>query len=114
MADNIDEKIAIAESEVFGLDLNEAIVDPIEYDDFDETPVPGDTLYVDPDMADPSAGIEVPIDLSDPATLPVTNIDLASVTKTRKVLATGEVVYDLKFNVVDVGANAYEVSISKI
>jgi hypothetical protein len=125
MADDLAPKLVIEDSKAENLDLNDAVVEEVDVDSFDDELVPGDYFnfgtanmpiieqYIDPDLADPAADLTVSIDSNDPQFLPVPSIITSSIVKTRRVLATGEVVYDIKFNVEDVGANSYEVAYVK-
>lgn len=125
MADDLAPKLVIEDSVADTLDLNDAVVEIVDVDAFDDELVPGDSFnfgsnleplieqYIDPDLADPAADLTVSIDSNDPQYLPVPSIITSSIVKTRRVLATGEVVYDIKFNVQDVGANSYEVAYVK-
>lgn len=109
MAENISPKITVEDTKKDSLEVNEAYLDPVDVDDFDDILVEGETGYVDPDMDGSLAGLELPIDTTGAGYNPVPTIDLTSITRTRRVLATGEVVYDIKFDVSDVGATKYEV-----
>jgi hypothetical protein len=125
MADDLAPKLVVEDSKADNLDLNDAVIEAVDVDSFDDELVPGDSFnfgtvnipiveqYIDPDLADPAADLVVSIDSNDPQFLPVPSIITSSITKTRRVLATGEVVYDIKFNVDDVGANSYEVAYVK-
>lgn len=125
MVDDLAPKLVIEDSKADNLDLNEAVVEAVDVDSFDDELVPGDELnfgtinfpliesYVDPDLEDPAAELTYSIDGSNPDFLPVPSIIVSSITKTRRVLATGEVVYDIKFNIEDIGANSYEVAYVK-
>lgn len=125
MANNLDPKLPVEDTSIEELDLPRILVSPEDGESFDDALVPGDVFeesiggvpvirtYDDPDMRDPSAGLVVPIDNNDPQYLPVPSIDPTSITKTRRVQADGSVVYDIKFNVSDVGASSYEVAFAK-
>lgn len=113
MADELVPKVTVEDSKVENLDVNDTLVAAADVDGFDEIFVPGDEGYVDSDMQDPAAGLEVSFDSLDSTLLPVPGIDLTSIVKTRRVLATGEVVYDVRFNVTDIGADRYEVAYTK-
>jgi hypothetical protein len=109
MAEKLPPKITVEDTKAQSLEINEAYVDTVDVDDFDDVLVEGDVGYIDPDLDGSLAGLELPIDTTGTGFYPVPTIDLTSVTKTRRVLATGEVVYDIKFDVSDVGATKYEV-----
>lgn len=109
MAENIPQRITVEDTKQDSLEVNDVYLEPVDVDDFDDVLVEGDPGYVDPDMDGSLSGLELPIDTAGAGYQPVPTIDLASVTKTRRVLATGEVVYDIKFDVSDVGATKYEV-----
>lgn len=109
MAENIPPKIVVEDTKKDSLEVNDVYLETVDVDDFDDILVDGDDLYVDPDMDNSLAGLELPINSTGADYQPVPTIDLSSVTKTRRVLATGEVVYDIKFDVSDVGATKYEV-----
>lgn len=112
MANELNPKIPVEDSKVDGLDLHPTLVDPADIDSFDEVFVPGDVLYEDIDD-DPAAALIQDFDTIDGNLLPTTSIITSSITKTRKVLADGSVVYDLRFNVNDIGADSYEVAYVK-
>lgn len=127
MADKLDPKLPVEDTSVEQLDIPKILLNPEDGESFDDTLVPGDSFeegigggitvvrtYDDPDMRDPSAGLVIPIDSNDPAYLPVPSIDMTSVTKTRRVTAGGEVVYDIRFNISDIGADSYEVAYTKV
>lgn len=127
MADKLDPKLPVEDTSVEQLDVPKVLLHPEDGESFDDVLVPGDSFeevvgggttvvrtYDDPDMRDPSAGLVVPIDSNDPAWLPVPSIDMTSIVKTRRVTAGGEVVYDITFNVADVGADSYEVAYAKV
>lgn len=111
MAENIAPKITVEDTKKDSLEVNDVYLDTVDVDDFDDILVDGDAGFelIDPDMGSSLAGLELPIDTAGSGYNPVPTIDLTSVTKTRRVLATGEVVYDIKFEVSDVGATKYEV-----
>ena len=125
MADDLAPKLVVEDSKADNLDLNDAVIEAVDVDSFDDELVPGDYFnfgtknvpiveqYIDPDLANPAADLTVSIDSNDPQYLPVPSIITSSIVKTRRVLATGEVVYDIKFNVADVGADSYEVAYVK-
>ena len=113
MADELEPSLSVEDSKVENLGVHDFLVTAADVDGFDEILVPGDEGYVDSDMQDPAAGLEVSFDALDSSLLPVPSIDLTSVVKTRRVLATGEVDYDIRFNVTDIGADRYEVAFVK-
>jgi hypothetical protein len=113
MANELTPKVPVEDSKVDGLDLHPTLVEAADIDSFDEVFVPGDALYVDPDNDDPAAGLIYTFDTIDGTLLPTTSIIPSTITKTRKVLADGTVVYDIRFNVTDIGADSYEVAYVK-
>jgi hypothetical protein len=113
MADELVPNVSVEDSKIENLDVHDTLVSAADVDSFDEILVPGDEGYIDSDMQDPAAGLAVSFDALDSSLLPVPSIDLTSVVKTREVLATGEVVYDVRFNVTDIGADRYEVAYVK-
>ena len=113
MANELNPKLPVEDSKVDDLDIHETLVLPTDVDGFDEILVVGDDFYSDPDMGDPAAGLVLTFDGVDGSLLPTTSIQPSTITKTRKVLADGTVVYDVRFNVTDIGADSYEVAYAK-
>jgi hypothetical protein len=119
MADELEPQIAVEETKVENLDVHGLLVDPANLDEFDEVDgtlvyVPGDTDWVDPDESgDPLAGPILDFNGLDGSLLPTTSIQTSTITKTRRVLADGTVVYDIRFDVTDIGADSYEVAYVK-
>jgi hypothetical protein len=113
MASELRPKIPVEDSKADNLDLHPTLIEAASVDTFDEVTVPGDALYIDPDNDDPASGLVLDFNSIDGTLLPTTSIKTSTITKTRKVLADGSVVYDIRFSVEDIGADSYEVAYVK-